>query len=173
MRRERSRSALRPHARGTCPPVVLAAAAAVVLGLIPAALAGPAGASGHKRSSGPCLSAAKLSAAVGATWSGLTVTAGLSPGQKLCNYMSSSTGATFLISHEALDGSTVKALAHDSFSGTRFVSATVERDRGLKGGHPGFDILLVQKGSQVYEFLDNSDRADTAQLESVAKLVLP
>jgi hypothetical protein len=144
----------------------------LALGLLPAT---PGAASGHKGkgSSGTCLSATKLSSTVGATWSGPTVSAGLSPGQKLCTYMSSSTGATFLISHEALDGSTVKSLARESFSGTRLVSVTVDGDKGLKGGHPGFDILLVQKGSQVYEFLDNSGVASTAQLESVAKLVLP
>jgi hypothetical protein len=122
--------------------------------------------------SGACLSAPKLSATVGATWSGPSVTAGLSPGQKLCNYMSS-TRATFLISHEVLDGSTMRALARDSFSGTRFVAVTVDGHKGLKGVRPGFDILLVQRGSEVYEFLDNSSMASAAQLEAVAKLVVP
>jgi hypothetical protein len=148
--------------------VALAATAAVS-----SVSAVPAAASSHRGSSGSCLSAARLSAAVGTTWSGLTVTPGLSPGQKLCTYTSRSTGATFLISHEALDGSTVKELAHDTYSGTHFVNVTVKGDKGLKGGHPGFDILLVQKGSQVYEFLDNSGTANAAQLEGVAKLVVP
>jgi len=113
-----------------------------------------------------------LSAAVGASWSGPHVTPGLSPGQKLCNYTQSTSGSTFLVSHEALDGSTVKALANDSYPGTHFASASVAGDKGLKGGNPGTDILLVQVGSQVYEFLDNSGMATTAQLETLAKQVI-
>ena len=147
-------------------------AAATVLGL-----AAPAAASHHsskpKSGSSSCISASKLSAAVGASWSGPHVTPGLSPGQKLCNYTQSTSGATFLVSHEALDGSTVKALAKDSYPGTHFASASVAGDKGLKGGNPGTDILLVQVGSQVYEFLDNSGMATTAQLETLAKQVIP
>jgi len=144
-------------------------AAAVVLWL-----AAPAAASHHssKPKSGSCISAAKLSAAVGASWTGPRVTPGLSPGQKLCNYTQSTSGSTFLVSHEALDGSTVKALANDSYPGTHFASASVAGDKGLKGGNPGTDILLVQVGSQVYEFLDNSGMATTAQLETLAKQVI-
>jgi len=140
-------------------------------------LAAPASASHHsskaKAGSSSCISAAKLSAAVGASWSGPHVTPGLSPGQKLCNYTQSTSGATFLVSHEALDGSTVKTLAKDSYPGTHFASASVAGDKGLKGGNPGTDILLVQVGAQVYEFLDNSGMASTAQLETLAKQVIP
>ena len=145
-------------------------AAATVLGL-----AAPAAASHHspKPKSASCISASKLSAAVGASWSGPHVSPGLSPGQKLCNYTQSTSGGTFLVSHEALDGSTIKALAKDSYPGTHFASASVAGDKGLKGGNPGTDILLVQVGSQVYEFLDNSGMATTAQLETLAKHVIP
>lgn len=140
-------------------------------------LAAPAAASHHsskpKSGSASCISASKLSAAVGASWSGPHVTPGLSPGQKLCNYTQSSSGGTFLVSHEALDGATIKALAKDSYPGTHFASASVAGDRALKGGNPGTDIMLVQVGSQVYEFLDNSGMATTAQLETLAKQVIP
>ena len=135
----------------------------------------PAAASQYssKSKSSSCVSASKLSSAVGASWSGPHVTPGLSPGQKLCNYTQSTSGETFLVSHEALDGSAMKALAKDSYPGTHFASASVARHKGLKGGNPGTDILLVQVGSQVYEFLDNSGMATTAQLETLAKQVVP
>ncbi len=147
-------------------------AAATVLGL-----AAPAAASHHsskpKSGSATCISASKLSTDVGASWSGPHVTPGLSPGQKLCTYTQSTSGSTFLVSHEALDGSAMKTLAKDSYPGTHFASASVGGDKGLKGGNPGTDILLVQVGSQVYEFLDNSGMATTAQLETLAKQVIP
>jgi hypothetical protein len=139
-------------------------------------LASPVAASTNhhpKKPSATCLSATKLRAAVSASWAGPKVSPGLSPGQKLCNYTQSSSGETFLISHEALDGSTLKALARDSYPGTHFASVSVAGDKGLKGGNPGTDILLVQIGSQLYEFLDNSGMATTAQLEAVAKQVDP
>ena len=146
-------------------------AAATVLGL-----AAPAAASHHStkpKAAATCISASKLSTDVGASWSGPHVTPGLSPGQKLCTYTQSTGGSTFLVSHEALDGSTMKSLAKDSYPGTHFASASVAGGKGLKGGNPGTDILLVQVGSQVYEFLDNSGMATTAQLETLAKQVIP
>jgi hypothetical protein len=123
--------------------------------------------------SASCISASKLSAAVGAPWSGPHVTPGLSPSQKLCNNTQSPSGGTLLVSHEALDGSTIKALAKDSYRATPFASASVAGDKALKGGNPGTDILLVQVGSQVYEFFDNSTMATTPQLETLAKQILP
>ena len=160
------------RSHGLSPWLCAVGAAATVL-----ALAAPAAASHHsskpKSGSASCISASKLSAAVGASWSGPHVTPGLSPGQKLCNYTQSTSDSTFLVSHEALDGSTIKALAKDSYPGTRFASASVAGNKGLKGGNPGTDILLVQSGSQVYEFLDNSGMATTAQLETLAKQVIP
>jgi len=114
-----------------------------------------------------------LSADVGASWSGPKVSPGLSPGQKLCTYLQSSSGATFLVSHEALDGAAMRALGKDSYPGTHFASVSVAGDKALKGGDPGTDILLVQVGSQVYEFLDNTQAATTAQLETVARHVIP
>ena len=40
-------------------------------------------------------------------------------------------------------------------------------------GTGGFDVLLVQQGSEVYEFLDNSGASTVNELKAVAKLVVP
>ena len=135
--------------------------------------AAPAAASGHHSSKPGCLSASKLSADVAASWSGPKSSPGLSPGQRLCTYTQASSGATFLITHEALDGAAMKTLGLDTYPGTHFAAVSVGGDKALKGGHPGTDILLVQVGSQVYEFLDNTRMATTRQLEMLARQVVP
>jgi hypothetical protein len=125
-----------------------------------------------KPKSSTCLTGAKLSGATKATWPKPKISAGLSPGQKLCTYLSSSSGATFLISHEALDGSSMKELAKDSFASDHFTSVSGIGKAAIHGAG-GFDILLVQQGSEVYEFLDNSGASSVNELKAVAKLVVP
>lgn len=126
----------------------------------------------HSTKSSTCLTGAKLSAATKATWPNPKSSAGLSPGQKLCTYLSASSGATFLISHEALDGSSLKGLGKDSFASDHFTSVSGIGKAAIHGAG-GFDILLVQQGSEVYEFLDNSGASSVNELKTVAKLVVP
>jgi hypothetical protein len=126
----------------------------------------------HTTKSSTCLTGAKLSAAVKATWPNPKVSAGLSPGQKLCTYLSPSSGETFLISHEALDGSSLKELLKDSFGSGHFTSVSGIGKAAIHGAG-GVDILLVQQGSEVYEFLDNSGASSVNELKAVAKLVVP
>lgn len=126
----------------------------------------------HTTKSSTCLTGAKLSAATKATWPKPKISAGLSPGQKLCTYLSASSGATFLISHEALDGSSLKELLKETFGSVPFTSVSGIGKAAIHGGG-GVDILLVQQGSEVYEFLDNSGASSVNELKAVAKLVVP
>ena len=127
-------------------------------------LAAPAAASHHssKPKSGPasCISASKLSAAVGASWSGPHVTPGLSPGQKLCNYTQSSSGGTFLVSHEALDGSTIKALAKELVPGTHLRIGVGRGGQGAQGWEPGRHHARAGGGRRCTNFRQQRDGDD-------------
>ena len=152
---------------------ILAGTTVVVAWVLPTAfLASSAAASKHSTKSPTCISGAKLSAATKATWPNAKVGPGLSPGQKICTYLSASSGETFLISHEALDGSTMNQLAKDSYAGDHFSSVSGVGKAALHG-KGGFDVLLVQVGSTLYEFQDNSGAATVSELKAVTKLVLP
>ena len=148
---------------------ILAGTTVVVAWALPTAfLASSAAAS----KSPTCISGAKLSAATKATWPNAKVGPGLSPGQKICTYLSASSGETFLISHEALNGSTMNQLAKDSYAGDHFSSVSGVGKAALHG-KGGFDVLLVQVGSTLYEFQENSGAATVSELKAVTKMVLP
>jgi hypothetical protein len=63
-------------------------------------------------------------------------------------------------------------LGKDSFSSDHFTSVSGIGKAAIHGAG-GFDILLVQQGSEVYEFLDNSGATSVNELKAVAKLVVP
>jgi hypothetical protein len=63
-------------------------------------------------------------------------------------------------------------LGKDSFGSDRFSSVSGIGKAAIHGTG-GFDVLLVQQGSEVYEFLDNSGASTVNELKAVAKLVVP
>jgi hypothetical protein len=63
-------------------------------------------------------------------------------------------------------------LLKDSFGSGHFTSVSGIGKAAIHGAG-GVDILLVQQGSEVYEFLDNSGASSVNELKAVAKLVVP
>ena len=119
-----------------------------------------------------CLSATALSAATKATWPAPTIMPSFYPGVKVCTYLSASTGATFVINHEPLDGSSLKEIALSSYGNVHRTSVPGIGKAAIRVTG-GLDVLLVEQGSNAYVFVDNSGASSLAQLKAVAKLVIP
>jgi hypothetical protein len=147
---------------------LLAGAAALAVLALPVA----AGAS-HAAKTKPfsCLTPAQLNTITKGNYGAPKKGAGFAATAGTCTYTSPS-GSTFVIAHAPLGGTKLKKDA-TLVSGHDHLSSVSGLGQGALIGKGKIDVLFVQQKSFVYSFRDGSGAASPAQLESVARLVVP
>ncbi|HEY2214235.1 MAG TPA: hypothetical protein VGH31_04200 [Acidimicrobiales bacterium] len=145
------------------------AAGAFSLGAV--ALPSVASASIDKAKAFPCVTQSAVSFAMGNTYSAPKAGPGYVAGAGTCTYAAAS-GKSFVIARAPLGKS---KFAADVKLGTKSdkLKSVTGVGKAATYGTGKTDILFVSQGGNVYEFLDNANKATLKQLEAVAKVVLP
>jgi hypothetical protein len=119
-----------------------------------------------------CPTAAAVTTASGASF-GTPKFGSVFAGSGYCTYKAPAGGKTLVVAYSKLGKGKFKSLAKTEAGKHDHVTSVTGIGQAAVHGTGALDVLFVQKGSLIYEVLDNTKHATVAQLIAVAKLVVP
>jgi hypothetical protein len=162
----------RSMAVGRAGLVVGATVLAVVTLTLQASLASASTRAVDKDFSFSCPAAGVLNFATAGNYGAPKESGGPVKGGGVCTYTAVSGGATYVIARAPLGKSKFRnvakaVLGHDHLTSVSGIGKAAIHGTG------SLDVLLVQQGSVLYEFLDKSGTSTLKQLEAMAKVTVP